>query len=117
IRGEVIMTKDVWVALNKQQEKEEKTLYANTRNAAAGSIRQLDPKITASRKLQYYAYDVVTDLGLKTHEEIHKKLKDSGFRISNYQKHAKNLDEVHEFYKQIDKIRKSLPFGIDGIVV
>jgi DNA ligase (NAD+) len=117
VRGEVVMTKDVWAALNKQQEKEGETLYANTRNAAAGSIRQLDPKITASRKLQYFAYDLVTDLGQKTHEEVHGKIKDLGFKISNYQKRAKNLSEVLEFYKEIEKKRDSLPFGIDGIVV
>ena len=71
VRGEAIMTKEVWSALNKQQAKEGKVLYANTRNAAAGSIRQLDPKITASRKLQYYPYDVVTDLGFATHDAVH----------------------------------------------
>lgn len=118
VRGEVIMTKKQWQALNKQQEKEGKPLYANTRNAAAGSIRQLDPKITASRKLTFYAYDIVTDLGLKTHEDIHKKLKEFGFKTStDFQKRAKNLDEVFDFYKMVGKHRDDLPFGIDGIVV
>jgi DNA ligase (NAD+) len=117
VRGEVIMTKQVWKDLNKQQEKEGKQLYANTRNAAAGSIRQLDPKITATRKLQFMAYDIVSDLGLKTHAEVHEKIKDLGFKISEYQKRAQSLDEVFEFYKQIEKIREKLPFGIDGIVV
>ena len=117
VRGETIMTKETWKNLNKQQEAENKTLYANTRNAAAGSIRQLDPKITASRKLQYYAYDIVTDLGLKTHEQVHKKIKDLGFRANKYQKTVKSLEEVFKFYKEIGKIRDNLPFGIDGIVV
>lgn len=117
IRGEAVMPKEAWKALNKQQEKEGKQLYANTRNAAAGSIRQLDPKITASRKLQYYAYDIVTDLDQKTHAEVHKKIRDFGFRITEHQKHCKNLAEVFEFYRNIEKIREKLPFGIDGIVV
>lgn len=117
IRGEVIMAKEVWKDLNKQQVKEGKSMYANTRNAAAGSVRQLDPKITASRKLQYYAYDIVTDLGLKTHEEVHKKLEELGFRPVKYKKRAKNLDEVFEFYDDIEKKRDKLPFGIDGVVV
>ncbi len=117
VRGEAVMTKEVWEALNRQQEKEGKPLYANTRNAAAGSIRQLDSKITASRKLQYYAYDIVTDFGLKTHEEVHEKLKEFGFKASKYQKRVKNLDEVNKFYQEIEKVRKKLPFGIDGIVV
>ncbi len=116
VRGEAIMTKQVWEDLNKQQEAEDKPLYANTRNAAAGSIRQLDPKITASRKLQYYAYDIVNS-DLETHEDVHKKLKDYGFRISNYQKRVKNLAEVKKFYDEVAKARDHLPFGIDGIVV
>ncbi|HTL39639.1 MAG TPA: NAD-dependent DNA ligase LigA [Methylomirabilota bacterium] len=117
IRGEAVMTKEVWEALNKDQAAENKPLYANTRNAAAGSIRQLDPKITASRKLQFYPYDIKTDLGLKKHSEVHEQLKNWGFRQSKYLVKAKNLEEVFEFYKEIGKHRKSLPFGIDGIVV
>jgi DNA ligase (NAD+) len=117
VRGEAIMPKAAWKELNKQQKAAEKPEYANTRNAAAGSIRQLDPKITASRKLQYYAYDIITDLGLKTHEDIHKKLKEYGFKTSDTQKTAKNLNEVIEFYREVEKIRDKLPFGIDGIVV
>ncbi len=117
VRGEAVMTKQVWQELNKQQEKEDKPLYANTRNAAAGSIRQLDPKVAASRRLQYYAYDLVTDLGQKTHQQVHEKIKDLGFRFTKYQKVCKNLDEVFKFYKEIEKVRDKLPFGIDGIVV
>ncbi|MEJ0021806.1 MAG: NAD-dependent DNA ligase LigA [Candidatus Doudnabacteria bacterium] len=117
VRGETIMTKQVWEDLNKQQEKEDKPLYANTRNAAAGSIRQLDPKITSTRKLQFFAYDIVTDFAQKTHEHVHAELKKLGFKASKHQKLAKNLDEVFKFYKEIDKVRDSLPFGIDGIVV
>jgi DNA ligase (NAD+) len=118
VRGEVIMTKKTWEQLNIQQEKEGKQTYANTRNAAAGSIRQLDPNITAARKLTYYAYDMVTDLGLRTHDQEHKQLKDFGFKTSEaYQKKCKNLDEVFAFYDMVAKVRADLPFGIDGIVV
>src|SRR3989338_4917282 len=117
VRGGAGMTKAVWGALNKKQSANDKPLYANTRNAAAGSIRQLDPKITASRKLQFYAYDIVTDLGLETHEEVHEKLKTLSFKLTIYQKVCKNLDGVLEFYKKIQKLRDELPFGIDGIVV
>jgi DNA ligase (NAD+) len=116
IRGEVIMTKEVWKALNIQQEKEGKPTYANTRNAGAGSIRQLDPSVTASRKLQFYAYDIAGN-NLKTHEEVHNKLKDLGFRFTKYQKSFSNLEGVFKFYDEVGKIRDSLPFGIDGIVV
>jgi DNA ligase (NAD+) len=117
VRGEAVMPKKVLETLNKAQNKAGKPEYANTRNAAAGSIRQLDPKITAGRKLQYYAYDLISDLGQKTHEEAHQKLKDLGFKISEHQKSCKNLDEVFEFYKKIIKLRDKLPYGIDGLVV
>jgi DNA ligase (NAD+) len=118
VRGEVVMSKRQWEELNKQQEKEGKPLYANTRNAAAGSVRQLDPKITAQRRLSYYAYDIITDLALKTHEAVHKKLKDLGFKTTeNYQRQAKSLDEVFVFYDLVQKKRDDLPFGIDGVVV
>ncbi|HYC79777.1 MAG TPA: NAD-dependent DNA ligase LigA [Candidatus Binatia bacterium] len=118
VRGEVIMTKKTWQELNKQQEKEGKPTYANTRNAAAGSVRQLDPKITASRKLTFFAYDIKNDLGLKTHDQVHKKLKELGFKTSDmFQKKAKDLDEVFAFYDMVGKHRDELPFGIDGVVV
>ncbi len=118
VRGEAIMSKDVWHKLNEQQEKEGKPLYANTRNAAAGSIRQLDPKILASRKLQYFAYDIVTDLGLATHEQAHNKLRELGFKTNQkFEKRAKDLNEVKKFYEEVKAVREKLPFGIDGIVV
>ncbi len=118
VRGEVVMTKTVWQELNRQQEREGKPLYANTRNAAAGSIRQLDSKITAGRKLQFYAYDIVTDFGQRTHQEIHDHLRNLGFRTDKkFERHMKNLDEVKDFYEEVAKIRDSLPFGIDGIVI
>ncbi len=117
VRGETIMTKETWEALNKRQAAEGKALYANTRNAAAGSIRQLDPKITASRKLQFYAYDLITDLGQTSHAQVHEQLKGLGFKTSKHQRTAKSLQEVIEFYHEIDRVRKDLPFGIDGIVV
>jgi len=117
VRGEVIMSKATLEALNEIQEKEGRPKYANTRNAAAGSIRQLDPKITASRDLDYYAYDLISDLGQQTHAETHQRLKDLGFKISKFEKYCKNLDEVLDFYREIEKQRDKLPFGIDGIVI
>lgn len=118
VRGEVVMTKKAWIDLNKRQEAEGKPLYANTRNAAAGSIRQLDPKITATRNLTYFAYDVIGGEGFKSHDQVHTQLKKFGFKTSEgYQRKAKNLDEVFEFYDMVEKHRDDLPFGIDGIVV
>lgn len=117
VRGEVIMTKQTWTKLNIEQEKLGKPLYANTRNAAAGSIRQLDPKITASRNLTFYAYDIYGE-EFSTHDGVHAELKKLGFKTNEkFQKVCKNIDEVFKFYELVEKNRAQLPFGIDGIVV
>ncbi len=118
VRGEGLMLKKVWQALNKQNEKEGKPTFANTRNAAAGSIRQLDPKIAAQRKLDFYAWEIATDLPeLKTHEQEHRFIRELGFNVDQHQKHFKNLDEVWAFIEHIGKIRDELPFGTDGVVI
>ncbi len=109
VRGEVFIPK-------KEFEKFKKT-YANPRNLAAGSIRQLDPKITASRHLDSFAYDLMTNSGVKTHEEKHQILKKFGFKTNPYNKYCKDLTEVFKFHKEIQKIRKKIPYEIDGIVV
>ena len=71
VRGEAIMTRKVFEELNRKYKKEDRSLLANPRNGAAGSIRQLDSKITAERKLDCYIYQLVTDFGQKTHEQEH----------------------------------------------
>jgi DNA ligase (NAD+) len=116
-RGEVIMHKKELERLNQEQIKKGLKPFANPRNAAAGSVRQLDPKITASRKLDSYAYSLVTDFGQKTHEEEHIILKALGFKINPYSKPAKNLEEVFEFHDYWAKHRDKLPYEIDGVVV
>ena len=80
IRGEVLLTKQEFKRINNEQEKNHLSLYANPRNVAAGSVRQLDPQITASRHLVFYAYDLIADIGLRTHEEKHSILKELGFK-------------------------------------
>jgi DNA ligase (NAD+) len=117
IRGEAIMTKQTWEDLNKRQQRDGKPLYANTRNAAAGSIRQLDPKITAKRNLEFFAYDIADGTDFKTHAQVHKKIEELGFAPVKHTKEYGDLDGVFAFYDHIEKIRDGLPFGIDGIVV
>jgi DNA ligase (NAD+) len=118
IRGEIILSKKEFEKVNKEQEKLGLPLYANPRNLAAGSIRQLDPKITASRHLEFVAYKLVTDLGQKTHEEEHKIIEKLGFKTFNQNnKYCKDLDEVFEYYDEIEKKRDDFLFEIDGIVV
>ena len=127
VRGEVFISKKEFERLNKEQTKKNLTLYANPRNVAAGSVRQLDPKITAARKLDSYAYDLITlvrpdgsrtDLGkIQTHEEKHKILKTLGFKTNPHNKYCKDLKEVFEFRDYWQKNREKLSYEIDGIVV
>jgi len=115
-RGEVFLNKKDFKALNYEQVKKGLPLYANPRNIAAGSIRQLDPKITASRRLDSFAYSLKTDLGQKTHEEEHLILHSLGFKTNPNNKYAKNLDDIFKFKEYWEKHRGKLPLEIDGIV-
>ena len=117
IRGEALVTKKDFERINKEREKQGLVLYSNPRNIAAGSIRQLDPKITASRKLDFYGYDIIGDFGQKTHEQEHKILKILGFKTHLNNKYCKDLKEVFEFREFWNKKRNELPFEIDGVVV
>lgn len=117
IRGEVFIKKDDFLTINKQQKKAGLMIYANPRNLAAGSIRQLDPKITASRNLDSYAYDLRTDLGDATHQEKHQLLKILGFKTNPHNRYCRDLKEVMAFFEETKKKREGLDYEIDGIVV
>jgi len=116
LRGEVYMDKKAFEKANKEREKQKLPLYANPRNTAAGSIRQLDPKLAGSRDLKFLAYDLITDLEDTTHQEKHEIIKAMGFK-TDQGKYCKNLQEIIGFWKKIMKQRQKLPFQIDGIVV
>jgi len=111
VRGEVFIPKKEFERF--------KTTYANPRNLAAGSVRQLDPKITASRHLDSFIYDLICQNrdSVDTHEQKHKILEKLGFKINPYNKYCKNLSEVFQFHKNIQKIREKIPYEIDGLVV
>lgn len=117
IRGEAIMSKKVFNDLNKKYKNEGRSQLANPRNGAAGSIRQLDPKLAAERMLDFYVYEVVTDLGLEKHEQKLQLAKMLGFKVLKQKKFCRDLKEVFIFYKKIMKERDDLPFEIDGVVV
>ena len=117
VRGEVIMTKKTLEKLNKKYEKENRPILKNVRNGAAGSMRQLDPSLTAERELDFYAYALASDFKFKTHEDSMKVLKLLGFRILKENKRCQNLEEVEKFHDFWEKNRKKLDFEIDGIVV
>ncbi len=117
IRGEAFMRKKTWAELNREQKKRGEAEFANPRNAAAGSIRQLDSKITASRHLDFYGYDLITDFGQKNHEEAHEILKLLGVKVNPHNIYCKNLEEVEKFHKHMAAIRAKQDFWFDGIVV
>jgi len=122
IRGEAIMAKTVFTALNKKYVAAGKAPLANTRNGVAGSIRQLDSKITAERKLSFYAYDLLLadyERGeiLARRDEADKLVNLLGFKTLKQNRVAKNLEEVFKFYQEIEERRDNLPFEIDGTVV
>ncbi len=117
IRGEVVMLKKDFDALNRAQAKKDEPLYANPRNVAAGSIRQLDPAITASRKLVFYAWELVTDLGQERLDQSYELLKKLGIKTNPRARVCASLDEVADAHKAILREREQLPFWIDGAVV
>ncbi len=117
VRGEVFLNKKEFDAMNREQKKKGLKFYANPRNVAAGSIRQLDPKITAGRKLDSFQYDVVTKLGQKKHSEEHEILQKLGLRINQNNKICRTIKDVFEFHKYWNKHREKLPYEIDGIVI
>lgn len=117
VRGEVFLNKKDFEKLNAGQEKRGLKAYANPRNLAAGAVRQLDPKITASRNLDFFAYALVTDLGQATHEQEHLILKALGFKTNPHNQPVENLSGVFEFHKKMRVLREKLAYEIDGIVV
>jgi len=116
--GEIYISKKNFQRVNKEREKENLPLYANPRNLAAGTIRQLDPKIVASRKLNAFIYDIAKiDKEIKTQEEEMKLLKKLGFNVNPNNLLANDLKEVWKFYlKQIEK-KEKYEYWIDGIVL
>ena len=120
VRGEIYMSKASFEKANKEREANGEALFANPRNAAAGSVRQLDSKITAKRNLDFMAYFIPNpkDYGIKTQEESLKFLRELGF-VTNYKLNttASNAEEIIKDIKTLGEIRKSLPYEIDGVVL
>jgi len=118
VRGEVYMSHREFAALNKRQEKDGKPTYANPRNSAAGSVRQLDPGITASRNLHFFAYTwgEVTALPAKTQWDMLQAFKDYGFKVNPLTKRVETVEAVLKFYRDIEGKRANLGYDIDGVV-
>ena len=117
VRGEVLISKKEFAKINKEQEKQGLVIYANPRNIAAGSVRQLDSTVTAKRKLDFFAWDLVSDLGQATHQQKHKILSELGFKAHPSASFCNSLEEVFAFHQHWRDKRESLGFEIDGVVV
>jgi len=118
VRGEVYMTHKGFEALNKRQEKEGKQTYANPRNSAAGSVRQLDPAITAGRALNFFAYTwgEISELPADAQSEMLQKFEAYGFIVNPQVRRCKTLTQLLKFYESIAAKRAKLGYDIDGVV-
>ncbi|HEY4501476.1 MAG TPA: NAD-dependent DNA ligase LigA [Candidatus Paceibacterota bacterium] len=119
VEGEIWMSEHVLAEINERQKERGLPLYANPRNAAAGSIRQLDPKVAASRKLDTFIYDVAqtSESSPQTQIEELRYLQGLGFKVNRYYALAKDIDEVIEYWEEWKGKNKSQGYWIDGVVV
>jgi len=121
--GEAWLSEKDFLRVNKEREKEGEPLFANPRNTAAGSLRQLDPEVTRSRGLSFFTYDIdffdesEGSIRPKTQEGELNLLRELGFRVNEHYVHARDLDAVIAYYKKWTPKKHTLPYGIDGIVV
>jgi DNA ligase (NAD+) len=118
VRGEVYMRRDDFLALNAEREKAGKELYVNPRNTAAGSVRQLDPKVTAARPLRFFAYSTgeLSAPVAESQDELLARFEDFGLRINPLSKLCDDLDGAQAFYDELVESRAELDYDIDGIV-
>ena len=119
VRGEIYMSKDDFLKLNKESENSGEKIFANPRNAAAGSLRQLDTSITAKRNLKYFTYalgEYSEDFKVSTQQELLQKFEEFSFVTTKETKLCQSLDEVKAFFDYMQEIRHSLNYDIDGIV-
>lgn len=119
VRGEVYMPKKSFEELNERQKKNNQALFANPRNAAAGSIRQLDSGVCASRKLDayWYYFQNAQDFGILTQQEALDRMRSLNFKVNPLYKVCKNTKEIWEFIQSIQEKRNDLPYEIDGMVI
>jgi DNA ligase (NAD+) len=119
VRGEVLMKKADFENLNREREEAEEPLFANPRNAAAGSLRQLDPSITRSRRLGIFLYQVLgaERMGLMTQSEVLHWLEECGFSVQGSERVCKNTEEIEAYIEEYRETRHGLAYGTDGVVI
>lgn len=118
VRGEIYIKKNDFISLNQEQEQQGKDKFANPRNAAAGSLRQLDPTITAKRPLKYFVYAIgsAKEELANSQDQLLAKLKEFGFNVNEIGKLANFEEEIFDFYEYLKTNRENLPYEIDGVV-
>jgi len=118
IRGEVYMLKSVFERINATLSQKGELVYANTRNLASGSLKQINAKITADRELSFFAYTLGEYEGIEftSQEDVLHKLKEWGFNVAEYAV-CKTIEEVHRYIQEVDSTRHLLPYAIDGLVI
>ena len=118
IRGEIYMTKSDFIKLNNKMVSEGKQTYVNPRNTAAGSLRHIDPNVTYSRNLKFFAYTWgdLSKIPCSTHFDMINLFKRWGFQVSPYTKNNKSLNQIYESYLEMNNLRSSLDYDIDGVV-
>ena len=119
IRGEIFMLKDEFLNLNKFRSEKDQKLFANARNAAAGSVRQLDPQVTAKRKLSIFCYEIgsTDDLNIGKHWEILDYIRSIGLPVSPLSKKVEGSDEMIKYHNNLEQKRDDIPYEIDGSVI
>lgn len=119
VRGEIVMYKEQFEKLNAEREKQDRPKFANPRNLAAGTIRQLNPKLVAGRPLQFHAYDMLRDdlSETPTNDFIYKTLRELGLKANKEAEKMSGTKEVMKFAKEWEEKRKKLPFNTDGLVI
>ncbi len=117
VQGEIYLPAKEFARINREQEKHDLPKYANPRNTAAGSIRQLDPKIAASRRLSIFVFNILSDLGQQTHAEIHDMATALGFTVEPHSSVATNLKEVEKYLQTWEEKRKKTSYQTDGAVI
>lgn len=119
VRGEIYMPKEAFANLNQEKEEKGEKIFANPRNAAAGSLRQLNPKITAQRSLAAFVYDIlyIEGVEIRDQEQALTFLKEQGFPVNPCYRLCGDIDEVYDYCLEYQEKRHELPYEIDGVVI
>ena len=119
IRGEIFMKNKDFIDLNSAQKEKDDKIFANARNAAAGSVRQLDPRITSSRKLSIYCYEIggIDGLSFRNQIEMLEYIKEAGFPVNPLSKKVSTLEKMIDYHAKLEKNREKIDYEIDGTVM